>query len=43
MITGYKNRGELKVFKDKLVKCPFIRTVVYLQNKDQAYGTHIET
>ena len=29
--------------RDRQIKCPFIKTVFYLQNKDQAYGTHIET
>ena len=43
MITGVKDRGDVRVLNDKQVKCPFIRTVFYLQNKDQAYGTHIET
>ena len=42
-ITGLRNTSNPKLQSDGQVKKTFIRCVYYMQNKDDSFGTHVET
>ena len=42
-VSGLRNTSNPKITVDKQVKKTFIRCVYYMQNKDDSFGTHVET